>query len=153
MTKIRLRLVGPDGRQKTDTIKVRNKDIIICKTPLGMKPFHIDKLKELFIKAFTLEGPNLIIVPKDIDISVLKVESEGTKPKRSIKKVVQEVNSMEKDDEHFPLFKPWKRSRTTDKIRNEMIRLMEKEGIPNLKQAYKITTNLLKGEKNENSEY
>jgi hypothetical protein len=75
--KIRLRIVGPDGKQETNTIEVYNKDIIVCKVPDGFRPQHAEKLKELFRKAFTLEGPNLIIIPKCVDLSIIRAEEEN----------------------------------------------------------------------------
>jgi hypothetical protein len=73
---IKLRMVGPDGKQETNTIEVYNNDIIVCRVPRGMTQEDGARLKELFRKAFTIEGPNLIIIPKEVDLSIIRVKKK-----------------------------------------------------------------------------
>ncbi len=75
-----------------------------------------------------------------------KVVKEALSPidkqreEEQLEKAMGEVKSMEKDDEKFPYFKPWKASEETDKIRTEMVRLMEQEGIKTMQTAYRLAT-------------
>jgi len=51
-----------------------------------------------------------------------------------------EVTAMEKDDEKFPFLQPWGKSEETDKIRKEMMTLLETGEAKTIKGAYKQAT-------------
>jgi hypothetical protein len=53
---------------------------------------------------------------------------------------LKEVEAMEKDDEKFPYLKPWGASEDTDKIRKEMMTLLETGEAKTIKGAYKLAT-------------
>ena len=77
--KVRLRIQNPDETISENEIEIRDNDIIICSVPLGFTAEHADKMKQMFIKAFTQEGPNLIIIPEAVTISIMRVMDENAK--------------------------------------------------------------------------
>jgi len=76
---------------------------------------------------------------KQFEETVVKPLTTKTESKE-LDDAVKEVKAMEVDDTKFPFFKPWGTSPETDKIRQEMINMMEKGEVKTLEKAYRIVT-------------
>lgn len=77
--KIRLRMENPDGLLSENELEILDNDIIVCFVPRDFGPENADKLKQIFVKAFTQEGPNLVIVPYAVDIKIMRAVDENAK--------------------------------------------------------------------------
>lgn len=92
------------------------------------KPLTLREARQLFKKDLE-QGIKDALKPRDME-----------KEKEDLEVAIKEVKAMEEDDKNFPYFKPFGYSDETDEVRKEMIRLMEQEGVKNMKTAYKTAT-------------
>ena len=94
-----------------------------------------------------LDKPLTLREAREVFRGVFKEEVQPylkEREKDQLDAAIKEVAAMEQDDKKYPYFKPFGASKETDAIRNEMIRLMEKEGVQSMDKAYKIATYDLK---------